>query len=198
MDRRLQSAAVAVVVCCASLSWASTWELDPAHTSVQFGVRHLMVSTVRGDFTKVAGTVQVDDADWTKSVIEATIQADSIDTRVAKRDEHLRGPEFLDVAKNPTITFRSKKSEKVAEGSYKVTGDLSLHGVTKEIVLTVEGPTPPAKDPWGKLRSGAQATAKLNRKDFGITWNKVLEAGGLTLGDEVSVTIDVEATRAAQ
>ncbi|MFN8542745.1 MAG: YceI family protein [Candidatus Binatia bacterium] len=198
--RRADRFAVAAVLSLflAPVAGASTWDLDPAHTAVQFAVRHLMVSTVRGDFTKVTGTVKVDDADWTKSVIEATIQAESLNTRVAKRDEHLRGPDFFDVAKFPVITFKSKKIEKAGEGKFKVTGDLTLRGTTKEVVLDVDGPVTPRKDMQGTMRSGAQATAKVNRKDFGIVWNKMLDGGGLALGDEVSVTIDVEATRTAE
>jgi len=178
-----------------SLVRAATWDLDPAHTSVQFSVRHLMVSTVRGAFGKVAGTVAVDEQDLTRSKIQATIDAASIDTRIEKRDAHLKSPDFLDVAKYPTITFVSKKIERVAPDHFKVTGDLTLHGVTREAILDVEGPTPEMKDPWGKTRAGAQATTTINRKDFGLTWNQALEAGGVAVGDEVKITIDVEATK---
>ena len=178
-----------------SLARAATWTLDPAHTSVQFSVRHLMVSTVRGAFGKVTGTVQVDEKDLTRSKIQATIDAASIDTRIEKRDTHLKSPDFLDVAKYPTITFVSKKIEQVDPGHFKVTGDLTLHGVTREVSLDVEGPTPEIKDPMGKVRAGAQATTKINRKDFGVTWNLALEAGGVAVSDEVTITIDVEATK---
>jgi len=178
-----------------SLVRAATWDLDPAHTSVQFSVRHLMVSTVRGAFGKVAGTVAVDEQDLTRSKIQATIDAASIDTRIEKRDAHLKSPDFLDVAKYPTITFVSKKIERVAPDHFKVTGDLTLHGVTREATLDVEGPTPEMNDPWGKTRAGAQATTTINRKDFGLTWNQALEAGGVAVGDEVKITIDVEATK---
>jgi len=178
-----------------SLVRAATWDLDPAHTSVQFSVRHLMVSTVRGAFGKVAGTVAVDEQDLTRSKIQATIDAASIDTRIEKRDAHLKSPDFLDVAKYPTISFVSKKIERVAPDHFKVTGDLTLHGVTREATLDVEGPTPEMNDPWGKTRAGAQATTTINRKDFGLTWNQALEAGGVAVGDEVKITIDVEATK---
>ena len=178
-----------------SLSWAATWNLDPAHTSVQFSVRHLMVSNVRGEFGQVAGTVQADEKDPTHAKIEATIDATSIDTRVEKRDAHLKSPDFLDVAKCPTITFVSKKIEQGAAGHFKVTGDLTLHGVTREVSIDVEGPSPEIKDPRGNIRAGAQATTRINRKDFGLTWNQVLEAGGVAVGDEVTITIDVEATK---
>ena len=176
---------------------AATWDLDPAHTSVQFSVRHLMVSNVRGEFGKVSGTVQADEADPTRSKIEAEIDAASIDTRIEKRDTHLRSADFLDVAKYPKITFVSTKIEPAGAGHFKVSGDLTLHGVTRPVVLDVEGPTPEIKDPWGKTRAGAQATTKINRKDFGLTWNQTLDAGGVAVGDEVTITIDVEATKRA-
>ena len=192
--RRLVLSVVAVVgVALHTLAGAATWEIDPAHTSVGFGVRHLMVSTVRGEFTKESGTVRADDKDYTKAKIEATIDAASINTRVEKRDAHLKSPDFLDVAKYPTITFVSKKIEKAGEGRWKVTGDLTLHGVTRPVTLDVEGPTPPIKDPMtGALRAGAHATTRINRKDFGITWNKNLDGGGVVVGEDVDITIDVE------
>ena len=173
----------------------TVWEIDPAHTGVQFSIRHLMISNVRGQFTKVAGTVRGDEKDPTHAQVEATIDTASIDTREPKRDDHLRSAEFLDVAKFPTMTFKSKKIEKAGDGRYKVTGDLTLHGVTREVVLDVEGPTPPMTDPRGNVRAGAQATAKIDRRDFGIVWNKALEGGGLTVGNEVTITIDVEGVK---
>ena len=176
---------------------AATWDLDPAHTSVQFSVRHLMVSNVRGEFGKVSGTVQADEADPTRSKIEAEIDAASIDTRIEKRDTHLRSADFLDVAKYPKITFVSTKIEPAGAEHFKVSGDLTLHGVTRPVVLDVQGPTPEIKDPWGKTRAGAQATTTIKRKDFGITWNQALDAGGVAVGDEVTITIDVEATKRA-
>jgi len=174
---------------------AATWEIDPAHTSVQFAIRHMMVSNVRGEFSKVSGTAEADEKDLTKSKLQATIDAASIDTRVEKRDEHLKSADFFDVAKYPTITFTSKRIEPAGAGHWRVTGDLTLHGVTKEVTLDVEGPTAEVKDPMGKVRAGAQATTKINRKDFGLTWNKALDAGGVAVGDEVTITIDVEATK---
>jgi polyisoprenoid-binding protein YceI len=194
--RRFGSALVLGVLAVAGGARAATWQLDPAHTSIGFAVRHLMVSTVRGRFSKVSGVVQVDEADPSKSRIEATIDASSIDTGNEKRDAHLRNADFLDVAKYPTITFRSTGAEKTATG-WKMTGDLTLHGVTRPVVLDVEGPTEPIQDSWGNTRAGAAATTTINRRDFGITWNKLLEAGGVTVGDEVRITIDVEATRTA-
>jgi len=181
-----------------ALSRAATWTIDPAHTSAQFAVRHLMVSTVRGEFGKVSGTMNLDEQDPTKSAIEATIDTTSLNTRVAKRDEHLKSPDFLDVAKYSTMTFKSKKIEKVGDTKFKVTGDLTLHGVTKEVVLDVEGSPTPIKDPSGNPRIGGVATTKINRQDFGLQWNRALEAGGVVVGDEVSITIDVEITRKAE
>ena len=173
----------------------TVWEIDPAHTGVQFSIRHLTISNVRGQFTKVAGTVRGDEKDPAHAQVEATIDTASIDTREPKRDEHLRSADFLDVANYPTMTFKSKTIEKAGDGRYKVTGDLALHGVTREVVLDVEGPTPPMTDPRGNVRAGAQATAKIDRRDFVIVWNKALEGGGLTVGNEVSITIDVEGVK---
>jgi polyisoprenoid-binding protein YceI len=171
---------------------AAPWEFDPAHTGVHFKVRHLMISSVRGDFEKVFGKIVYEEADVTKSTADITIDAASVNTRVAKRDEDLRGPNFLDVMKYPTIVFKSKRVEKTGNETLKVTGDLTIRGVTKEVVLTVDGPTPAIKDPGGNFRVGGQATTKINRKDFGLVWNKTLETGGVMVGDEVEITIDVE------
>jgi polyisoprenoid-binding protein YceI len=188
---------VMIVVLAGALpAWAeSAWEIDPAHSSVQFSVRHMMVSNVRGAFTKVSGTVRGDEQDPTHATVEATIDTSSIDTREAKRDEHLRSPDFLDVAKYPTMTFRSKKITKTGDGRYDVTGDLTLHGVTREVVLHVEGPSPAMKDPRGGLRAGASATTRIDRRDFGITWSKALDSGGVVVGDDIDVTIDVEGVK---
>jgi polyisoprenoid-binding protein YceI len=171
---------------------AGTWKFDPAHTGVQFKVRHLMVSNVRGGFEKVSGKIHFDEKDISKSSAEIVIDAASINTRVAKRDKHLRSPDFLDAAKHPSLTFKSKKVEKLGDGNLKMTGDLTIRGVTKEVVLEIEGPTPPIKDPWGNTRVGGVATTKINRKDYGLTWNKALETGGVVVGDEVEITIDID------
>jgi polyisoprenoid-binding protein YceI len=170
----------------------STWAIDADHSSVQFKVKHLMVSNVKGNFNKFSGAVTIDDADITKSKVDVTIDAASIDTANAKRDEHLRSPDFFDVAKYPTLKFVSTKVAKAGEGRLKVTGNLTIHGVTKEVVLDVEGPSPAVKDPWGNTKSGASATTKINRKDFGLTWNKALETGGMVVGEEVLITLEVE------
>lgn len=182
---------------CASLCVAETqtWQIDPAHTSSQFSVRHLGISTVRGVFQKTTGTVTWDPADPTKTQIDATIDANSVDTRVQMRDNDLRSAHFFDVAKYPTITFKSKHAEVAGAGKLKVTGDLTIHGVTKEVTLDVEELRGPAKDPWGGTRVGATAKTKINRKDFGLQWNVGLEAGGILVGEEVSITIEAEFTQ---
>jgi polyisoprenoid-binding protein YceI len=171
---------------------AGTWQIDPNHSSAQFAVRHLAISTVRGAFTKVTGTVQYDDKDISKSLVEVTIDAASVDTRVADRDKDLRSDHFFDVEKYPTITFKSNKVEQVAPGKLKVIGDLTIHGVTKPVVLDVDGPTAPVKDPWGNQRVAINATTKINRQDFGVKWNATMDGGGLVVGDDVAITIDAE------
>ena len=197
--RRAVAALIATLILVApTVVPAATWEIDPAHTSVQFSIRHMMVSNVRGQFTKVAGTVVADEANPTAARIEATIEAASIDTRNEKRDAHLRSPDFLDADKFPTITFRSTGVAKGGQGKWKLSGDLTLHGVTRPIVLDVEGPSPVVKDPYGKLRAGAQATTMINRQDFGVSFNKALDGGGVLVGDEVAITIDVEAVKKAE
>jgi len=196
---RLSSSILALVLLAASSvgaparAEAATWALDPAHSNVGFSIRHMMVSNVRGNFAEFGGTVTGDPKDPGGAVIEATIDAASIDTGDEKRDAHLRNPDFLDVEKYPTITFKSKKIEAAGAGKAKVTGDLTLHGVTKEVVLDVEGPSAPIQDPYGNTRAGASATTKIDRKDFGITWSKSMDGGGLVVGDEITITIDVEA-----
>lgn len=165
---------------------AGTWQIDPNHSAAQFSVRHLGVSTVRGAFTKVSGTAKYDPADPSKTALDATINADSVDTRVEMRDKDLRSAHFLDVEKYPTITFRSKQVKAAGEGKLQIVGDLSIHGVTKEVSLDVDGPSAPIKDPWGNQRIGASASTKINREDFGITG-----APGV-VGDEITITIDTE------
>ena len=192
MRRIAVMAITALVLALPAAAPAGTWELDSAHTGVQFKVRHLMVSYVRGDFEKVSGKIVYDEQDVSKSSANITIDAASINTRVAKRDKHLRSPDFLDVAKHPSITFKSKKVEKAGNGKLKMTGDLTIRGATREVVLEVEGPTPPIKDLQGKTRVGGVASTRINRKDFGLTWNKALETGGVVVGDEVEITIDIE------
>jgi polyisoprenoid-binding protein YceI len=181
-----------------ALARASTWDIDPAHSTVEFSVRHMMVTTVKGQFQQVKGTVELDDKDATKSTVEVSIETASIDTREAKRDAHLKSPDFFDAAKFPALTFKSTKIEKAAKSKFKVTGDLTMHGVTKTVVLTVEGPSAAIKDPYGRTVRGVMATGKLDRKDWGMTWNKALDAGGMVVSDEVKLEINAElAERAA-
>lgn len=173
----------------------SDWKIDPAHSSAQFAVRHLGISTVRGAFTKVTGTVRSDDQDVTKSSVEVTIDTDSVDTRVPDRDKDLRSERFFDVTKYPTITFKSRKVEQAGAGKLKVTGDLTIHGTTREVILDVDGPTPAIKDPWGNQRAAANATTKINRQEFGMKFNDKLPTGDLLVGDDITITIDVEMIR---
>jgi polyisoprenoid-binding protein YceI len=174
---------------------ASTWQIDPDHTSIQFKVRHLMVSNVKGVFHKFNGTVDMDDKDITRSRAVVTIDTNSIDTGVVKRDEDLRSDHFFEVAKFPTMTFVSKKIMRNGADKLKVTGDLTIHGITREVLLNVEGPSAAVRDPWGGTRIGATAVTRIDRKDFGLTWNKVLETGGVVVGDEVEITLEVELVR---
>jgi polyisoprenoid-binding protein YceI len=188
MPRTLSALAVALLLTLSATA-QETWQLDPPHSSAQFSVRHLGVSTVRGAFTKVSGTVKYDTSDVTKSSIQAMIDATSVDTRVDMRDNDLRSPNYLDVKKYPTIMFQSKKVEVFGAGKLKVTGDLTIHGVTKEVVLDVDGPSATIKDPWGNQRMGASATTKINRMDFGVAG-----APGM-VGDDISITLDLEMTK---
>jgi len=174
---------------------AATWQIDPDHSNFQFKVRHMTVSNVRGEFNKARGVVTIDDNDITNLKVELTLDAASINTDHAKRDDHLRSEDFFYAAKYPTITFVSKKVTKVDENRLKVIGDLSIRGVTKEIAVDIEGLTPEVKDPGGNIRRGATGTSKINRKDFGIAWNKVLDSGGLVVGDEVNISVEVEMVR---
>lgn len=195
MKRFLTYITAFVLFAVPALSHATTWQIDPEHSSVQFKVRHLMVSNVKGEFTRFNGVVAIDDQDISRSHVNVNIETASIDTRVAKRDEHLRSADFFDVTKYPAMTFVSKKVAKAGKGNLKVTGDLTIHGVTREVILDVEGPTADVKDPWGNIRRGATATTQINRKDFGLTWNKALETGGVVVGDDVTITLEVEMIR---
>jgi polyisoprenoid-binding protein YceI len=189
--------AAALMFAIPATGFASTWNIDADHSNIGFKVRHLMVSNVKGSFGKVQGVVVVDDKDITKSKVTATIDTTSIDTGVAKRDTHLRSADFLEVEKFPTMTFVSTKVARDGADKLKVTGDLTLHGVTRSVVLDVEGPSAEIKDPMGSIRRGASASTKINRKDFGLTWNKAIEAGGVAVGDEVAISIEVELIKAA-
>ena len=175
----------------------STWQIDPQHAFAQFAVKHLMISTVRGEFHGVKGTINWDDQDVTKSTIDVTIDATTVDTREPQRNEHLKSPDFFDVAKYPTITFRSKRIEQAASDHLKITGELTIHGITKEVVLDVEGPTAPVRDPWGNTRAAVNATARVNRQDFGVKWNANMDGGGVVVGDDVKINIDLEMIKQA-
>jgi len=176
----------------ASPALADAYKLDGSHSASTFAVKHMLISTVRGEFTKTEGSVTIDPADVTKSSVEATIDAASVNTRDEKRDGHLKSPDFFDVAKFPKITFKSTKVEKAGEGKLKVTGDLTLHGVTKAVVLDVTGPSAEVKDPYGALRRGLSATTTINRKDFGVSYGP-----DAVVSDAVAITIDAELLKQA-
>jgi polyisoprenoid-binding protein YceI len=179
--------ALAFAASCAAQT--QTWQIDPAHSTSQFSVSHLAIATVRGVFEKTTGTVVFDPANPSKTQIDATIDASMVDTRVQMRDNDLRSPHFFDVEKYPTITFKSKRTEVDGPGKLKVTGDLTMHGTTKEVVLEVEGPTAPINTPMGDIRMGASATTKISRHDFGV------DGGAGVAGDEIQITLDVELKR---
>ncbi len=174
----------------------STWNIDPAHSSADFKVKHMMISNVRGKFTGISGTLHRFEADHTKSDLDVSIDISTVNTQDEKRDGHLRSGDFFDAEKFPSMTFKSTHIENKGD-SFAVTGDLTIHGVTKSVVLNVEEVSEPAKDPWGNTRIGLSANAKINRKDFGLGWNAPLEAGGVLVGEEVAITLDVQFIKAA-
>jgi len=174
------------------IALASAWEIDPVHTAVEFKVKHLMVSWVRGVFSDVDGTVEIDEGDLAKSSVKVVISTASIDTNNGKRDDHLRSPDFFDVARYPAMTFVSKSVTVTNGQPLKIIGDLTIRDTTREVTLDVEDYSQEIIDPRGKRRRGASASTKINRKDFGLTWNKALEAGGVVVGDEVRITLEVE------
>jgi polyisoprenoid-binding protein YceI len=174
-----------------TLALADSYKLDASHSVTSFAVKHLVISTVRGEFTKLDGSAVIDDADLSKSKVEATIDIASVSTREPKRDAHLKSPEFFDAAKFPKMTFKSTKVEKAGDGALKVTGDLTIRGVTKPVVFDVAGPTKEVTDPWGNVRRGLSASTRISRKDFGVSWSAVVEAGPV-VGDEVAIQIDAE------
>lgn len=170
----------------------SSWKMDSAHSHAQFKVRHMMISNVKGEFAGMNGTLDLNEADLTKAKVQATIDVATINTREPQRDAHLKSADFLDVDKFPTLSFTSTRITKKGEEEYSVAGDLTIHGVTRNVTFEVEGPTAPMKDPWGNTRIGLSAAAKINRKDFGLVWNASLETGGVLVGDEVHITVDAE------
>jgi polyisoprenoid-binding protein YceI len=170
----------------------STWNIDPAHTVAEFKVRHMAISNVKGQFAKVSGSLTFDESDLTKASVEATIDATSIDTHDSGRDAHLKSADFFDVETFPSLTFKSTSITLIRAGELAVEGDLTIRGVTRNVVFQVEGPTPPTRDPWGNLRVAVSSSAKISRKDFGLVWNAALESGGILVGDEVTITLDVQ------
>jgi polyisoprenoid-binding protein YceI len=174
----------------------STWTIDQAHSSVSFSINHMMIAKVHGGFEKLSGVLMYDPDQPANSKVEVTVDAASINTREAQRDQHLRSADFFDVEKYPSLTFISKRIEG-SGGEYKVTGDLTIHGVSKEVTLDVEGPSSEMKDPYGNLKIGASAVTKIKRKDFGLTWNAALEAGGFLVGDDVNITLEIQFVKQA-
>ncbi|MDB4966380.1 MAG: hypothetical protein JWN44_2069 [Myxococcales bacterium] len=191
MIRTLAFAAAVLAV--PALGHAAQWEVDPSHSSASFTVKHMMVSNVRGEFGKIKGSGSWEKPDFSDAKIEVVVDATTIDTRDAKRDAHLKSPDFFDVAKFPALTFKSKRVEKSkTAGHLNIVGDLTMHGITKEVTFDVTGPSPETKSPWGTTAVGAEARAKINRTDFGLKWNKALEAGGVLVADEVNIEISLE------
>lgn len=171
---------------------ASTWNLDPDHSAIQFKVKHLMISNVKGVFEKVSGTLNLDEKDITKSQVDVSIEAASINTNIKKRDDHLRSADFFDAAKFPVITFTSTKVEKVGTDKLKIAGNLTIKGVTRPVILDVEGLSSEIKDPRGKIRRGAAATTQVNRKDFGVNWSATMDNGGMVVAEDVAIQLEVE------
>src|SRR6266404_6633173 len=174
----------------------TTWNIDPVHSVAEFKVKHMMISNVKGQFPKITGTLTLDESGLASSRVEASIEAASIETRDAQRDAHLKSADFLHVEKFPTLYFKSTGISTVGDGESSVEGDLTIRGVTRPVRFEVEGPTPPTKDPWGNTRVAISASAKINRKDFGLTWNAALETGGILVGDDVNITLEAEFVKA--
>ncbi len=191
------SAALTAVLTLPASAATTTWEIDPAHTAAGFSVKHLMISTVRGQFKGITGTINWDDQDISKSTVDVTIDAKTVDTSEPQRDKDLRSDRFFDTEKFPTITFKSTKVEQVSAGRLKVAGNLTIHGITKPVVLDVEGPSAQIKDPWGMTRVAINATTKVNRQDYGVKWNANIDGGGVVVGDDVNITIDLEMVKKA-
>src|SRR5437016_824287 len=174
----------------------STWNIDPAHTVAEFKVKHMMIANVKGYFSRISGVLTLDESDLANSRVETSIEAASIETRDPQRDAHLKSADFLHVEKFPTLSFKSTSIRVVPDDKLAVEGNLTIHGVTRKVLFAVEGPTAPAKDPWGNTRVAISATTKINRKDFGLTWNAALETGGILVGDEVTITLDIQFVKA--
>jgi len=174
----------------------AVWNLDPVHSVAEFKVKHMMISNVKGKFSGISGSLFIDETDITNSHVEATVDANTIDTGVGQRDAHLKSADFFDVEKYPTLSFKSTDIKRTGDDELAVTGDLTIHCVTRPVVFNVEGPTAPAKDPWGNTRVGLSGVAKINRKDFGLTYNSTLETGGILVGEEVTITLEVQFVKA--
>ena len=174
----------------------TTWNVDPAHSVAEFKVKHMMISNVKGQFPKVTGVLTLDESDPRNSRVETVIDASSIETRDAQRDAHLKSADFFHVEKFPSLSFKSTGIRLIRDGELAVEGDLTIRDVTRKVLFSVDGPTPPTKDPWGGTRVGVSATTKIHRKDFGLTWNAALETGGILVGDEVTITLDLEFLKA--
>jgi len=181
----------------ATATAVTTWNVDSKHSVVEFKVKHMMISNVKGHFTDVTGTLLLNEADVTQSSVEAAIEIASIHTRDEERDAHLKGADFFDAEQFPTMQFKSTHIALKSDGELIVTADLTIKGVTRSVQFVVEGPTPETKDPWGNTRIGVAATAKINRKDFGLTWNAALDAGGLVVGEEIGIALDLEFVKQA-
>lgn len=177
---------------------ANLWNIDSSHSDAGFAVKHLMISNVKGTFTNVAGTVEYDGKNPNSIKVDATIDTTTVNTGDKGRDEHLRGADFFDTEKFPKMTFKSKKVKSLGKGKVAITGDLTIKGVTKEVVLTVDGPSKEVKDPWGNTKIAASATTKIQRKDFGISYNKVMDNGGTVISDDVAITLEIEAGKKAE
>jgi len=180
----------------ANTTATTTWNIDPAHSVAEFKVKHMMISNVKGQFAKVSGVLTLHESELTNSHVETVIEAASIETRDAQRDTHLKSADFFHVEKFPTLSFKSTRTSLVRDGELAVEGDLTIRGVTRKVIFSVEGPTPPTKDPWGNTRVAVSATTKINRKDYGLTWNAALETGGILVGNEVTITLDAEFVKA--
>jgi polyisoprenoid-binding protein YceI len=197
MKRAITQLSAALLLAIPLMLPGATYQIDSSHSSASFTVRHMMVSNVSGAFAKLSGTVDYDPNNLGQSRIEAVIDASTVNTRNEKRDTHLRSADFFDTANHPTITFRSKRMEKAADGHLRLVGDLTIRAVTKEVVLDVDGPTPEIQA-QGAYRMGASATTRINRKDFGVNWNRALDGGGLVVSDDVRINIEVELVRKPQ
>jgi polyisoprenoid-binding protein YceI len=188
----LRSLAITILVAAGVSAEVITFQIDGPHSSANFAVKHMMVTTVRGNMGRITGTVAFDPAKPTEAKVEATVDVKGVNTNDAKRDAHLRSADFFEVEKYPTMTFVSKSITAAGPGKLKMAGDLTIKGVTKQVVFDVEGPAPPVKLPNGLLKSGASATTTINRKDFGVNYSRLMDNGGLVVADEVTITIDVE------